>query len=236
MDQHRLSNIEMYDVSMSLSEKAREEVRTYCKRDLPGDLAWHVSQFAFITDAQLQRRLGRAFYSARYMSKLMEALFAQGDEKHAFVKFQIIQYASIYEAVICNLLWGRYKNHSAVQKLLVHKTFKRVDAFAKPTSMTYENQQVFTCVSKVTKKQHNDIAFKEKVDCAVEIGFLEAKYAADIKLLYELRNLAHIEAEAKKQIDVEIEQAKNGYWRMKPFLEKIVAFIHEETDVGSKSA
>ena len=33
--------------------------------------------------------------------------------------------------------------------------------------------------------------------------------------------LAHLEAEAKRQIEVELEEAKMGYWRMKPFLEKI---------------
>jgi hypothetical protein len=41
-------------------------------------------------------------------------------------------------------------------------------------------------------------------------------------LHHVLRNLAHLEAEAKRQIEVELEEAKTGYWRMKPFLEKIV--------------
>src|SRR4051794_24381229 len=90
---------------MPLDESLRDLIRAYCGKDLPGDLAWHVSQFRFITDPELQKRLGRAFYSARYMSKLMEALRASGDEIHPFVKFQIMQYASIYEAVISHLLW-----------------------------------------------------------------------------------------------------------------------------------
>ena len=42
-----------------------------------------------------------------------------------------------------------------------------------------------------------------------------------------LRNLAHIETEADKKIEVEIEHSKLGYWRLKPFLDDIVAFFEE---------
>jgi hypothetical protein len=58
--------------------------------------------------------------------------------------------------------------------------------------------------------------------------FVDAIYCEDIKRTYVSRNLARIETEAEKQIEVEIEQAKNGYWRMKPFLEKIAATIAED--------
>lgn len=220
---------------MPLAEETRETIDRYCKKDLPGDLQWHVDQFAFIAEAELQKRLGRAFYSARYISKLMEALLAQGDEIHAFVKFQIMQYASVYEAVICHLLWGRYKDHPEVKALQAHKTFKRVHALASVTSMKYDNEEIFTCVNREAKKQRNSIPFKEKVDCAVRIGFLEETYSEDIKLLYELRNLAHIETEAEKQIEVEIAQAKNGYWRMKPFLERITTIIQEEAAAAASA-
>jgi hypothetical protein len=43
-----------------------------------------------------------------------------------------------------------------------------------------------------------------------------------------LRNLAHIETEAEKQADVEIEQSRTAYWRIKPFLELIVSKIEED--------
>jgi len=213
---------------MPLTEAVREEIDLYCKRDLPGDLQWHIDQFSFISELELQKRLGRAFYSARYISKLMEALFFQGDELHAFIKFQIIQYASIYEAVISNLLWGRYKDHQEVKSLQTHKAYKPVAALGKLTAVTFDNEAVFTCVYRDAKTPRNSIPFKDKVDCAIRIGFLDATYSEEKKLLYELRNLAHIETEAEKQIEVEIEQAKNGYWRMKPILEKIAETIREE--------
>jgi hypothetical protein len=143
-----------------------------------------------------------------------------------------MQYASIYEAVISNLLWGRYKDRQEVTALQTHRAYKPVSGLSNLTTMKYEDEELFTCVYRNAKTPRNSIPFGDKVDCAVKIGFVDAIYCEDIKRTYVLRNLAHIETEAEKQIEVEIEQAKNGYWRMKPFLEKIAATIAED---GSKN-
>jgi hypothetical protein len=113
-------------------------VLDYCRKDLPG--AWHVNEFAFIDDVELRHRLGRAYYAARYVGKLMGALQATGDELHAFVKFQILQYASIYEAVVSYLLWSRYKEHAEVKILETHKAYKPVEALSKLTAMKYGDE------------------------------------------------------------------------------------------------
>lgn len=212
---------------MPLEEAQRNSIDAYCKRDLPGDLQWHVDQFSFIDDEELRKRLGRAFYSARYVGKLMEALLASGDEIHPFVKFQIMQYASLYEAVVSYLLWTRYVDHSEVKALQTHKAYKPVNALGSLTCMKYGEELLFTCVHRDAKTPRSSIPFKDKVDCAVRIGFIEEAYAEDIKRTYELRNLAHIEAEAEKQIEVELAHAKTGYWRIKPFLERIVVVLAE---------
>jgi len=215
---------------MPLEESLRSTIDSYCKRDLPGNLQWHIDQFAFVADTELQNKLGRAFYSARYVGKLMEALLAAGDEVHPFIKFQIMQYASIYEAVLSYLLWTRYASHPEVLRLQTHKAYKPVNSLGSLTSMKYGDEDIHTCVYRDSKTPRNSIPFKEKVDCAVRIGFVEGAYAEDIKRTYELRNLAHIETEAQKQIEVEIEQAKTGYWRIKPFLERIASTIAEDAD------
>ncbi len=212
---------------MPLNETLRNAIHTYCKQDLPGGLQWHIDQFSFISDEELRSRLGRAFYSARYVAKLMEALQAAGDEIHPFVKFQILQYASIYEAVISYLLWNRYALHKEVKTLLTHKAYKPVSALGNQTKMKYAEEELFTCVYRDNKTQRKDIPFKNKVDCGVRIGFIDEAYAEDIKHIYELRNLAHIETEAEKQIEVELAQAKKGYWRIKPFLEKIASTLSD---------
>lgn len=203
---------------MPMDESLRQIVHEYCKRDLPGDLDWHINEFSFISDAELKKRLGRAYYSARYVGKLMEALLATGDEIHAFVKFQIMQYASIYEAVISYLLRHQYKDEPAVARMQTHKTYKKVSALGKDTKLMFGTDELHTCIYTDARTRLNDIPFSQKVACAVEIGLVREEFVSDITRIYELRNLAHIENEAEKQIDVELEQARTAYWRMKPFL------------------
>ena len=212
---------------MPLEQNIRDQIAAYCAKDLPGDVDWHIALFDFIEekDVELQKRLGRAFYSARYMAKLMEATYAQEDQLHAFVKFQIIQYASIYEAVVVYLLREKFGEHEEVKKLCTHKTYKKMNALGSKTSMHLDGEELHTCVFRDARTPWHSISFSDKVDCAVRIGFLEEKYAPDIKTLYVLRNLAHLETEAEKEIEVQIEQSKNGYWRLKPFLEGVSEYL-----------
>ena len=215
---------------MSLEKTLRDQIHLYCSKDLPGDLNWHIQQFVFIDDIELRERLGRAFYAARYMSKLMEALYVQDNELHSFIKFQVMQYASIYEAVITHLLWNKFKDHKEVVALQTHKANKPICALANLTTIKYGDEQIYTCVYKDEKTPKNSIPFSDKVDCCVRIGFIDVAYAEDIKNIYTLRNLAHIETEAKKQIELEIKHAKLGYWRMQPFLDTIVNFLTSTSD------
>lgn len=214
---------------MPLEQEAREAIDAYCKNHLPDDPKWHIEQFSFIANKELQQRLGRAFYAARYLGKLMEATYASGDAMHAFVKFQIMQYASIYEAVISCLLWTRYKQHDEVLRLQTHKAYKPVSALGSLTSMKYGDEELIPCVYRNSHTPKNSIPFRDKVDCAVRIGFVDAAYAGDIKQIYELRNLAHIETEAEKQIELEIEQSKTAYLRMQPFLKRIAEELSQTT-------
>jgi len=212
---------------MPLDEATRNLIHDYCVRDLPGELQWHVDQFSFVDNEELRLRLGRAYYSARYIYKLMEATFVSGNERHPFVKFQIMQYASIYEAVVVNLLFGRFASHPEVTQLQTHKAYKPIAALAGITEMMYGDEKIHTCVYRDAKTQRNSIPFRDKVDCAVRIGFVDTSFAEDIKHTYELRNLAHIETEASKQLEVEIEQSKTAYWRLQPFLEQISTYLSE---------
>ena len=118
--------------------------------------------------------------------------------------------------------------HDEVKMLQTHKAYKPVNALGSLTNMTFGHEQLVTCVYRDEKTRRTSIAFKDKVDCAVRIGFVDEAYAEDIKLIYQLRNLAHIETEAEKQIEIEISQAKTGYWRIKPFLERIATTLSDD--------
>ncbi len=206
---------------MPLNPELQDAIHAYCTRDLAGDIKWHIEQFKFVDDLELKKSLGRAYYAARYIAKLMEALRPDDEFSHPFVKFQIIQYASIYEAVVGFLLWKKYVDHPEVKKLQTHKAYKPVSALGSLTKMTFEGEELHPCVYKDAKTQRSSIPFRDKVDCAVRLGLIDEAYSGDIKKTYDLRNLSHLEAEARRQIEVELEESRLSYWRMKPFLERI---------------
>lgn len=57
---------------MPLPTTTSEEVLNYCKRDLPDNFEWYRNEFDFVADNDLQEELAKAFYSSRYIYKLME--------------------------------------------------------------------------------------------------------------------------------------------------------------------
>jgi hypothetical protein len=215
---------------MPIGEGIPEKLLEYCTRDLPGNIDWHIKQFLFIDNEELRNRIGKAYYSARYLYKLMEALHVEGDQLHPFIKFQIIQYAAIYEAIITHLLWNNFKKHPEVIKLQLHKAYTPVSAFGSLCKMTYDGDNVYPCIYKDKKTPKSSIPFEDKVNCAVRIGFIEEKYSRDIIDLYKQRNLSHLESEAKKKVEMTIDDAKQGYWRIQPFLEKIQEYFKENPD------
>lgn len=214
---------------MPLTQQVQKVVHDYCLKDLPGDLDWHINQFDFIDNKELRKRLGRAFYSARYMGKLMEGLRPGIDEKHSFLKFQIAQYAGIYEGVIVYVLWEHYSRTPQFIDLTTHKIPVRAGSIK---GLRYEDKHgtddAVIAVIRTKAKEKTSISFKHKLACAVALGLVEQKFQRDLEQIYELRNLAHIEAEAKKLIEVELKQAQLAYWRVQPFLEKIQKKVADE--------
>lgn len=95
---------------MALSKEKIAEVVRYCNRDLVPDIdfspdekyhnEWFISYFSFLQNQQVEEQLGDAFYQARFMYKLMNALNLSLAKQRGIVKIQIVQYASICEAVL----------------------------------------------------------------------------------------------------------------------------------------
>lgn len=205
---------------MPLDTQVIKTVLDYCKRDLP-DNDWFVFEFDFIEDADLRSRLAQEFYAARYIYKLMSALSLSGDELFAHLKLQIIQYASIYEAVVVYLLTKVYKDTEVVLNLFKHKTYKPVQALSSSTEVYFEGLKVYPCIYEDTRTPISSVKFDDKVDALVDLGVFDQDLADDIKVCYKLRNSIHIQTAVRNNISYEIEQSKVAYRRMRPFIDRI---------------
>lgn len=210
---------------MPLERAARDQVLNYCDRDLP-PVADVTAMFDFLDDQDLRDSVEAEFHSARYIYKLGEALNVADNRLHGHVKFQIVQYAGIYEAIIVHLLWSKYS--PAVTDIQFHKVYKKTASL--PSTLhfaTTTGEEINLCVQVTEKTNPISIKFDDKVDAAVQIGFVDKDVGEDIKSFYKLRNGIHLKSAIKNQIKYELDSSHLAYRRMKPFTEGIRGFLKD---------
>lgn len=212
-------------ISVPLNQADRDNVLRYCDRDVP-DADKVESYFDFVQDAELKSALVREYIAARYIYKLQEALKVGGEKLAAHAKFQIVQFAAIYEALIVHILWTRFSESLAVRNIEYYTALRKVAQFPKSLDVkTKEGHKVHLCIEAETRNARHSIKFDDKVDAAVAIGFVDQKLGEEIKEIFKARNGVHIENAVKNEIEYEISQSQLAYWRMKPFTTGIRDFL-----------
>lgn len=209
---------------MPLPEPTRSEAAEYARNDLPGNIAWHVNYFDFISDLELRRRIGQEFYAARYLYKLWEGLrINETWATQAQVQLQVQQYASIYEASIHHLLFVEAADTSEVQRLFEYEALVDrplpghiMDRIRRLDSV--DSGDIVGAVRTTRRTQESKIRFDRKVEVAVNLGILDTDLGKDIAGFYAARNYIHIHAELQQSdVDWQISFARNAYRRLMPF-------------------
>ena len=217
---------------MPLPEDIRSQAVEYARKDLPGDLAWHVDYFNFIGDLELRKRLGQEFYAARYLYKLWEGL--RVDEPWAIqaqVQLQVQQYASIYEAAIHYLLFVEASGEPVVKALPEYRALVKrelpghiMDRIRKLPQA--DATDVIGAVYATRRTQESKIQFDSKVAAAVTLGMISDGLGHEIAGYYTARNYIHIHAELRQEdFDWQIEFARDAYRRLRPFREEVSAWL-----------
>lgn len=213
----------MMDDNMPIERNIREKILAYCENHLPKNSG---QMFDFLDDDSLRNKIVLEFDSARYIYKMGEALQVDSYRQHAHVKFQIVQYAGIYEAIIVHLLWGKFKDHPAVREIEAHASYKSVSKMPKTvTVLTEKDAPVHLCILSKQKTPIVSIKFDDKVNAASTIGFIDAQIAAEIKEFYKLRNAIHLQSAVKNNIKYEIENSLLAFRRLLPFTRGIKGFL-----------
>lgn len=76
----------------------------FAKRDIKEPAALAADEFSHVQDGALRTALSETLYGARWLYKLGLALLANNVEQFAHVRAQIIDYASIAEALLADLI------------------------------------------------------------------------------------------------------------------------------------
>ncbi|WP_143103810.1 hypothetical protein [Methylobacterium gossipiicola] len=210
----------------TLPQETIKIVNEYCiKYNEPED---HIRNlFGFIEDNKLLDEVVIAYLTARYIYKLGQGLSCSGNELHAHSKFQIMQYASIYEAVIGYMLEDVYKEHDLVKKLSYGSEFIPSDYSKKLIFSDVDGSNLVLCKQKPLKRDKTAIKFDDKIACCIKIGFIHSSIGHEISKFYKLRNGIHLSNAIKNVITYDTAQAQVAYRRLRPFALGIKDYLTE---------
>ena len=221
---------------MPLDNATRQHVIEYVTRDIVPKtvtprphqaMTWFKAQFAFVGDAKLQEHLGEAFYQARYIGRVREALALKAGFNHAFCKYQILLYASIYECVIDYLL-DAVSDDPVVTTLLTRTDLQKISAISSKAQLTFtdgsETHDLLTCRQVSRTQQLRDVRFDDRVAAAETLGIVRNQDSAFIKSLYKSRNNIHLQSSATKDFKPDDQQSSEAFRLLFAFTENAAAW------------
>lgn len=226
--------------NLYIPKVTRECVVSYCNKHIVPDdhyianptyshpIEWFKEYFSFILDNALQKYLAEAFYQARFAYKIMQGLKLTSFKKTAFLKFQIQQYASIYEALLDYTL-ETYHKEEIKNDILKTIEYRPVSAFANPTEMFYtegkKKEKIYTCKKKEFYKALKSIKIDDKTKIAFNYGIFDLSVKADLDALYDIRNCIHLLKAAQSDYRPTIKECERAFKLMPRIVNAIKSHI-----------
>ena len=226
---------------MAFSEELKNEIELYCTKHLATN-SWYENEFCFIRDIELKNRIIAEFKAIRFAYKLYEGIEAADENLLFEVRNQILAYASIYEAVIENVLSTYYSNTTEFDTLMHHVIPVKISI---PKNKQTILQNVLLHNDKVIvpfyydrkRKEESQVRFDDKCKTAESLGLIhkfvnadgrEVDLPSEIIEIYSYRNGIHIIAEQRKGINYELDLSKRAYRRMRPFIDQLKEKLVED--------
>lgn len=229
---------------MAFSETIKKEIKKYCNNHLANDL-WYEHEFSFIKDIELKKRIIAEFKAVRFAYKLYEGLGATDENLMFEVRNQILAYASIYEAVIENVLYTYYSDTDIFNKLTHHIIPIKISIPKNKLNklqdvLLHDGKEVVPFYYAKKEKERSQIRFDDKCKAAEELGLIhkftndkgmEIDLTAELIEIYSFRNGIHLIAEQRKGINYELKLSKKAYRRMRPFIEQLKEKLNQDNKI-----
>lgn len=203
----------------------KKKIIAYCNRDIVPDRGykideqypteWFEQYFDFLGNIKLRKQLGAAFYQARFTYKLMNALNLPKGKYQGIVKFQIIQYASICEAILDYVLGENFK--SDIGQRYADEYYSQVSALASNAKIVVDGKTLYTCEKNRKRKELRYIRIDHKTEYAKEKGIISQDTKEKICALYNLRNTVHILKATEQEYFPKVREAKEAFDIMQKF-------------------
>jgi hypothetical protein len=209
---------------MPFTESVQKSICEYIEK-YTGDASFYSEYFWFISDVDLRTRLEEEFKSARYVYKLLEGMQAKDWLLTAEVRIQVLLYASIYEAVLHHVLLQEYAATDTVKRLTTYEARKRINISGaikqKIVDAHSPKGEIAVYQLESAAVDERKIVFEEKAAAALELGLIDRPTYDIVIKVYSLRNAIHLHAELRRNIEYEIEAARDAYWHLQGFCRRI---------------
>lgn len=86
-----------------------DAMTSFAKKDIKDVASLETDEFSHVSDPTLRTALAETLYGTRWLYKLGLALLANNQEQFAHVRAQIIDYASVSEALLADIITQAYK-------------------------------------------------------------------------------------------------------------------------------
>ena len=226
---------------MAFSEEFKNEIEVYCNNHLASD-SWYENEFCFIQDIELKNRIIAEFKAIRFAYKLYEGIEATGENLIFEVRNQIFAYASIYEAVIENVLSTYYSSTTEFDCLMHHTIPVKISMPQTKKDilqdiLSHNGEEIVPFFYARKRKEKPQVRFDDKCKTAERLGLIHKFVSAagitidlpsELIEIYSYRNGIHIIAEQRKGINYELALSKKAYCRMRPFIDQLKSKLAED--------
>jgi len=222
----------------TVSQECIDEILAFVTRHIepeetPGEAVhsgydWFYEYFSFIPEEQLRSQLAQAYYQSRYVHKLLVALRLDGQERFPFLLLQLLEYASLYEALTDHLIQTKYFDSGDFLDTRVKKEVKKLQELNPTRSILLHDkdgaqERVFFAYDKEIKLELRDIRFSDRiafVSSKISLSRSDAKY---IEKIYGLRNHIHILKAAEKEFEPDHNDVRKAFRIFKRFVAAVKA-------------
>jgi hypothetical protein len=165
-------------IQEQFGEKLLETFRQFARSDLGSPAEYEANQFGHVADGELRTTLAETMYGARWLYKLGLALLVQDAELLAHVRAQVLDYASICEALL-----GEMIRHAISSNLAVGNKYKFRDTRTLTKPIPW---------ARGIHAQFKELPFYWRIVVAAEEVIIDAPLADKLHNLRLERNTVHL--------------------------------------------
>ena len=179
-------------------QKVIEAFADFARTDLDDPTVLEANSFNHVTDVQLRKELSQVFYGARWIYKLALALLTKDEERAAHVRAQIVDYASVCEALLSYCL-----AHAIKRGHTVGGGYQWIDPDTRRKALNWNPTQPERLLAKQSMWW--------LVRIAREFHVVTQTLEAELDWLREQRNTVHLRARAALGPTAFLNQSKRAF-------------------------